>query len=451
MELSRDLNNRLRVLLVEAEWTQEHLARQVNRVAAESGVVLSLDRRSVSHWLSGRRPRPPVPDLVAEAFSRRLGRTLTGRDTGLVDGGSGQLGFGDGDVSAELSEVAALHRPRGVGSAGVYSAAALMAPAWDAVRGARACPPQEAAGRLTADDAVCAEQMVRVFADCDDAFGGGRSRSALASYLAQDLGPRLRAQGESRVRGRLLAAGVQLAYLCGFMCFDDGKHGAAQRYYRITLRLAAERGDPAGYAIALRAMSVQAGALGHHREAADLASAAIGTGALTGMRRAFLLGQVAVATAGDGDRAGALTALSAAERVVERAGSSGGEAMGGYHASSLAHQRAAVMTLLGDRPGAIEALAESIRDRPVHERRSRALTLAKMAELELLCGHLDAATQTWHRFLDDYPQLTSARADAAAARMRAMVRPHSRNRSVAALLARVPARGRAGGGPRPRG
>src|SRR5262245_20587125 len=90
-------NRWLRGLLAEAGWTEDFLARQVNAVAAESGVVLRLDRRSVTHWLAGRRPRSPVPELIAEAFSRGLRRPVGLADTGLGGPAAAPAGRGERD------------------------------------------------------------------------------------------------------------------------------------------------------------------------------------------------------------------------------------------------------------------------------------------------------------------------------------------------------------------
>jgi hypothetical protein len=67
-------NEALRALLAEVSWSGAELARQVNGVAAESGLAPLYDRRAVSFWLAGRRPRAPVPELVAEAMPHSRGR-----------------------------------------------------------------------------------------------------------------------------------------------------------------------------------------------------------------------------------------------------------------------------------------------------------------------------------------------------------------------------------------
>jgi len=458
MTRSQAPNRALRGLLAETGWTEDFLARQVNAVAAESGVAMWLDRRSVAHWLAGRRPRPPVPELIAEAFSRGLRRPVSLGDIGLGSPATGP----PRDVVAALTRLAQFDDGRRqMLSATAYSLAGLAVPGWgQAVSRLSAGPAGLSAGpaaytaagvpgerRLDARQVAAAEQMTRVFSDADTAFGGGRARAALSAYLACDIAPRLLVPGPPALRRRLLSAATQLTYLTAFMCFDDERHGLAQRYYRASLELAAENNDPAAYAVTLRGLSVQARLLGHHRHAVQLAETAAGIArrATEPARQAFFLGQVAVAAAADGNRHGALTAISAAERRLEQAWSpatpspagQGNPAMGGYHPASLAHQQATVRELLGDREGAITALAESIRHRPPHERRSRAITHARLAELHLDQGHLDQAITAWHAFLDDYPYLTSGRATTARKILRSRLQPRRADPAVRQLLARA--------------
>jgi tetratricopeptide (TPR) repeat protein len=477
-------NGMLRGLLAEAGWTEDFLARQVNAVAAESGVVLRLDRRSVTHWLAGRRPRSPVPELLAEALSRRLRRPVSLADMGLggpvadlagrakEDQGprsgaaadrqsqaDGKTSILPPDVVSVLIGLAQFDEDRRrMRSAAAYRLSALAVPGWTQAT-ARHWPVMQAASgplpwgsascaqRLEPGQVATAEQLARVFSDIDDSFGGGRARAELSCYLAFDIAPRLRAAGTPALRRRLFSAATQLVYLTAFMCFDDECHGLAQRYYRAALKLAAENNDPASYAVTLRGLSVQARSLGHHQHSVELAEAAarISRTATSPARQAFFLGQVAVAAAAAGNRHRALATISAAERRLDQACSQAvpgpaaqdNPAMGRYHPAALAHQQAAVQALLGDRRGAITALTEAVRYRPPLERRSRALINARLAELYLDQGHLDQAVTIWHAFLDDYPLLTCGRATAAANVLRSRLQPQRANSAVRQLLART--------------
>ncbi|MFB7637070.1 hypothetical protein ACFC0M_39835, partial [Streptomyces sp. NPDC056149] len=89
MSPSRRPNKNLRALLAEARWTQAAMARTVNALAAEIDLDLNYDRTAVAHWLSGTRPAPPVPELIAEALARRLGRAVSPAAAGLSGEPSG--------------------------------------------------------------------------------------------------------------------------------------------------------------------------------------------------------------------------------------------------------------------------------------------------------------------------------------------------------------------------
>jgi tetratricopeptide (TPR) repeat protein len=434
----RQPNQALRDLLAEAGWSGATLARQANVVAGEIGLTLALDRRSVSHWLGGRRPRSPVPELVAEALSRRLGRPVTVADTqlgGAADDRRSAALHGVPDLETELKSLAG-HAD----ADSVFSLAALGIPTWADLRQTSRQISRTPVGKLTAGQVQAVEQMIMVFCDIDSLVGGGRARMALAAYLAHDVSLRLKASASPALRGRMLTAATKLAYRCGFVCFDEQAHGLAQRYYRTALDLAAEAGDAGAYAIVLRTLSVQAHALGHHHHAYQLAEVAAATGRrLPPRRRAFLVGQVAVTAAAEGDRTSALSAMSAAERDLERAATPppNTAVFGDYNRAALAHQQAAVRVALGDRRGAIDDLRTSIRLRPAGERRSRAVITARLAELQLAHGHIEEAAATWRAFLDDYPYLDSGRATFALKTMRSLLRPYHTSPIVRLILDRA--------------
>lgn len=87
----------------------------------------------------------------------------------------------------------------------------------------------------------------------------------------------------------------------------------------------------------------------------------------------------------------------------------GAEPTGGCDVAALARQQAAVRAQLGDCDGAIRALTVSVRHRPAGERRSRAITLARLAELQLDTAAVETARGTGQRFLQDYPHPRSRR------------------------------------------
>jgi tetratricopeptide (TPR) repeat protein len=448
MGVRRIPNHRLRELLIESGWTCEALAKAVNAVGAEAHSQLAYQRSSVAHWLSGMRPRPPVPEFVAEALSRRLGRRIAVSDTGLC-GANGEsedfLGWWTAEPADELDELAATGDS--AARASVYRVADLLVPRrFPLTPGGLLSASQRPVGRIGRPEVQAARSMLPLFSDGDSAFGGRYGRSALAAYLGRTIAPWLRARATPPVRRDLLVVGAHLAYLCGFMNFDEWFHGVAQRYYLMSLRMAAEAGDALSYALGLRALSVQARMLGHRRHAVELADGAVRIGLRTAppQTRAFLLGQLAVAHAAMGERREAVKHLAATERHLDGA-SAERPLLGAYHRGSFAHQQATVAACLGDRRGAAKALAVAIRRRPRGERRSRAIMLARLAEIQAADGQIESACRTWTEFLADYPHIQSARADAALVNLKALTQPHRHNPAVRqlghAVAALTPARG----------
>ncbi|MFD9407696.1 hypothetical protein ACFWBN_11855 [Streptomyces sp. NPDC059989] len=433
----REPNGRLRTLLTDARWSGQDFARAVNGVAAETGLTLRYDRTSVSHWLAGTRPPAHVVALAAEALSRRTGRRVSPADTGLTRPAGtrvrdrtgaeprGADGLAPGEAEALLGEIP------------VYSSAWRPPGGPPPPGGAGAAAPS-AGGRIGADHVAAAEAVLPVFRNTDMMFGSGLARPALTRYLATTLAPWLRAAAAPAVRHRLLGCAARLAYTAGFLCFDSNQQGVAQAYYRAALRLGQEAGDPQCWAPVLRAMSVQAHALGHRKQAWELAEAAAReAGRLPSLQAAFVTGQLAVAEAGCGDRRAAVAHLAEAQRLLER---SDGQraAIGDYHHAALAHQEAEALAALGDVRGAIAALGTSLRHRAGGERRARAITTARLAELHLGQGHVERACGVWHELLDLVPQLDSARVEEAVRRLRGRLQPVRGHRAARTLLARLP-------------
>ncbi|MEV6946758.1 hypothetical protein AB0N07_33285 [Streptomyces sp. NPDC051172] len=441
MRSPRTPNQALRLLLSEAGWSGAQLARQVNSLGAERGTPLHYDRTTVAHWLAGSRPRPPVPALVAEALSRRLGRPVLLQDAGLLD--TRQPGHGAGAPSGEGSAVDHLDRilqdtdRRRLALVGAYSLAALaMAsplPAAGEGRPAALSPPSPVGPAHVAS----ARQLLTVCSRSDNVFGAGSVREPLRHYLSTTLLPWLRSDIKPAVRRDLFTVAAQLTYLCAFAHFDMNHQAAAQRLYLTSVELAHEAGDTISCALALRGLSVQAHELGHLTQADQLAEHAVQTGARHAPphQQAFLLGQLAVTQAARGDRRHTRH-LIAAEQCLEKS-ADGASAVGAFHTGSLALQRATVAKNQGDHPTAARALALSLRHRPADERRSRALSLAELAQTQLASGHLEHACRTWHEFLDILPGIRSARADDRLRALIAALRPNAANPSAAALLARA--------------
>ncbi|MCH5677181.1 regulator [Streptomyces gilvus] len=308
----RTPNRQLAALIAEAGFSNAGLARRVDQLGLEHGLDLRYDKTSVTRWLRGQQPRGTTPALIAEVFTRRLGRRLTAQDLGLdacapvyaglefagtpeeaVDIVSG-LWRKDSGSHAELRKIA-------------FTPAGLVVPSRDWLigrpddkvaraeqpvrippQGRPAVPRQRGHGdrgpgqRVTGGDINALRSVGELFRTLDDMYGGGHARQALVRYLEHECEPMLRGTYGEQTGRKLFAAAADLTRLAGWTSYDIAAHGLAQRYFVQALRLAQAAGDRAYGSYVLVTMSRQAVYLGHGREAVQLARVAqqgVGTNA----------------------------------------------------------------------------------------------------------------------------------------------------------------------------
>ncbi|MGW4907566.1 regulator [Streptomyces sp. NPDC004270] len=319
----RTPNRQLAALIAEAGFSNAGLARRVDQLGLEHGLDLRYDKTSVTRWLRGQQPRGTTPALIAEVFTRRLGRRLTAQDLGLdacapvyaglefaatpeeaVDIVSG-LWRKDSGSHAELRKIA--FTPAGlvvpsrdwlIGRADDRVARGETAPPAAArvpaqIRPAAAkqpAPPGRSRGqaergpgqRVTGGDIAALRSVGELFRTLDDTYGGGHARQALVRYLEHECEPMLRGTYGEQTGRKLFAAAADLTRLAGWTSYDIAAHGLAQRYFVQSLRLAQAAGDRSYGSYVLVTMSRQAVYLGHGREAVQLARVAqqgVGTNA----------------------------------------------------------------------------------------------------------------------------------------------------------------------------
>ncbi|MFI6338193.1 regulator [Streptomyces sp. NPDC050535] len=301
----RTPNRQLAALIAEAGFSNAGLARRVDQLGLEHGLDLRYDKTSVTRWLRGQQPRGTTPALIAEVFTRRLGRRLSAQDLGLdacapvyaglefagspeeaVDIVSG-LWRKDAGSHAELRKIA--FTPAGlvvpsrdwlIGKADDRVSRGDPAPGRVPAQGRSAVPRQRNQAergpgqKVSGGDIAALRSVGELFRTLDHAYGGGHARQALVRYLEHEAEPMLRgAYGEQTGR-RLFAATADLTRLAGWTSYDIAAHGLAQRYFVQALRLSQAAGDRGYGSYVLMTMSRQAVYLGHGREAVQLARVA---------------------------------------------------------------------------------------------------------------------------------------------------------------------------------
>lgn len=299
-------NRQLAALIAEAGFSNAGLARRVDQLGLEHGLDLRYDKTSVTRWLRGQQPRGTTPALIAEVFTRRLGRRLSAQDLGLdacapvyaglefaatpeeaVDIASG-LWRKDSGSHAELRKIA--FTPAGlvvpsrdwlIGRADerVGRGADPLATARVPVQGRGPVPRQRQIDRgpgqrVTSGDIAALRSVSELFRTLDQTYGGGHARQALVRYLEHEAEPLLRGTYGETTGRRLFSAAADLTRLAGWTSYDIAAHGLAQRYFVQALRLAQAAGDRPYGSYVLVTMSRQAVYLGHGREAVQLARVA---------------------------------------------------------------------------------------------------------------------------------------------------------------------------------
>ncbi|MFD5032751.1 regulator [Streptomyces sp. NPDC058220] len=301
----RSPNRQLAALIAEAGFSNAGLARRVDQLGLEHGLDLRYDKTSVTRWLRGQQPRGTTPALIAEVFTRRLGRRLSAQDLGLDACAPVYAGLEFASTPEEAVDIVAGLWRKDSGSHAelrkiAFTPAGLVVPSRDWLIG-RAdervghpdLAPQTGARvpvqvrtpapgvprprterttgqKVTAGDVSALRSVGDLFRTLDHAYGGGHARQALVRYLEHEAEPMLRGRYGEATGRRLFAVAADLTRLAGWTSYDIAAHGLAQRYFVQALRLAQASGDRAYGSYVLVTMSRQAVYLGHGREAVQL-------------------------------------------------------------------------------------------------------------------------------------------------------------------------------------
>ncbi|HET8661281.1 MAG TPA: hypothetical protein VFM55_20070 [Micromonosporaceae bacterium] len=334
-------NHHLNAVLVEAGYGRAHgtFARQVNLRGRDHGPVLQYDAASVYWWLRGRRPDDPVPQVIAEVLSRRLGRSVAVAELGF-DARGAQTGLGltfAADLDDARTTVAGLWRHQ-VARHSFLTAAPFVSTATAEAGWRWHFDPRDPDAshrgdhRVTLADIETLRACQQQFLDLDRRHGGGQFRTLLAEWLHREVLPILHGTYTDRVGRQLLAAVAELTGQVAFMSYDIGEHGLAQRYFIQALRLAKAAEHTAFGAHILANMSTQAVYLRQPGEAVRLARAAVNGGRSRAdssvMARLHTAEACAHATAGDARSCGA--ALRRAEKAAAKTGGSDQPLWAGY-------------------------------------------------------------------------------------------------------------------------
>ncbi|WP_030617683.1 hypothetical protein [Streptomyces sclerotialus] len=435
MAAPREPNARLRETIEAIGCTYEALAKDVRRIAAENGEIVNTNKSGVSHWVNGiRRPSGRIPQYVAEALSRRAGRTITPADIGLAAAETSALGDADPVIAATELGRADVERRHFLAVATFTTAGVAMPLGYDHEATSRMLRARTATTAVGAEDVDVVRQITAAFSAADERLGGGHGLTTVTAYLADTAAPMLRARFPSEdVRRAAFGAVAELAYLAGWKHHDLGQEGAAQRYYQVGYQLACEA-DPHGHAAwMMRALAHQALSLKQPHHCVDLVEGALarGLGHVDGQTEALIHITHARAYAAVGDKAPAARALLAAEDALLRDDrpQPSFSLVSGPAAGTVASHTARTLTDLTDHPGTeLQHRAALTRWDPIKYKRVHALTYADLGDSLAAQARADEAVAAWTQALTLMNGMTSDRTRKAISSIRSTLAIYQRRK-----------------------
>lgn len=202
-----------------------------------------------------------------------------------------------------------------------YTSTALAAPTRDWLIASLDAIDADRGSRIGAEQVEDIRTMFGLFQEMDVIGGGGEHvRRTVAQYLSDHVMPMIHDQHSEPVQRTLYEVASEQTYLAGWMAFDCGRNGLAQRYLTQSLRLAQASGSRVLGAHVLAGLSDQATQLGHPYEGLNLAKAGQhglrGTHAPAALTDLYVL--QARAHAAMRDPEACAQAIDAAERAYDR-------------------------------------------------------------------------------------------------------------------------------------
>ncbi|MFI6783345.1 hypothetical protein [Micromonospora sp. NPDC050276] len=430
-------------LLLAAGYGNAHaaFARQLNHAGRNEG-AWRYDAASVYWWLRGRRPGEHVQAAMAETLARKLGRSV----------GVMELGFGatesigecayptsiDGAIDKAEQIWTRLAKHLNQQASGTFDSGKAM----EAALGWRYDLPDGSTSRngrqqVTSTDVQSLYALADHFTDLDRRHGSGspHTRAVMADFLVRQVAPMLRGTYTDAVGRDLMRAAATLSGQLAYMSYDAGEHATAQHHVTLGLRLAKAAGDRLYGAHLLANLATQAVFLGHAREAARLAEAAIdGAGQAPAAVIARLHATAATAYAQSGERRACQIALIRAENALDRTGDDPGPRWVGYF--SPAHLAGAALRCLSD----LRLYKPALRHAPdaltlnSQNLRTRALHTALIALTHARGGETDAACNWSRRLARQTDGIRSARVQQRVRELTAALSPKQTSSQVAEVL-----------------
>jgi hypothetical protein len=436
-------NTALAALINAAGCSHAGLARRINALGASRGLRLGYDKTAVSHWLSGTQPRPAIRYLISDALSEKLDRPVTLAELGFVEPEAPSCVTNGLIFQAEVEPT--IDTLMGLAQMDIdrrallklvpFMGSALIAPQRDWLLNIIELPAQRSASLSPDEPAAALYAMGRVFDEMDNRFGGGHARLALLSYLRDHVAEQLHRSLPDEQRRNLFSAAAQLTATAGWMTYDSGDLGLAQRYMIQGLRLGSEGGDRDISGQIFAGLSHLATHAGSPSEALNLARVGIATAAGTrsqlGLMR--LHAMKARAHAALGDKRAAARAISDAELALDRSRDSDDvpDSVRFLDPPYLAAETAACLLEMKDYQNAARFASQAAGGtNQLGRRHTISLAVLASAQLEPANPQVEAAVTIAGRALQGLGKISSHRSISALNDFRRRLAPYHTERAV---------------------
>jgi hypothetical protein len=325
METARSRNEVLAACLEELGWSPKTLARKLNGAFGPGTVADS----APYHWRDANRtPRAPIPTLAAHVLSQSLGREIPAAE--LWPGTS----TGPGPFSSAAAGLSAPWSRNGLVAvienwliSGLTDRRQFLALSGTALLslisgflddGSVIRTASVPAGRIGEPVVDQVEHNLPLLQQLDDDHGGVRHLAYVGAQF-RSVGLVVKEQHFSEAaRIRLIRALAEIGQLAGWMAFDAGNHGLAQRYFSTALRAAHDVDDQLLGAHILADMSFQAASRGDASTAVRLADRARDASKHSAIVHASVMSRASFAHASAGNADEAQRAHATARESIER-------------------------------------------------------------------------------------------------------------------------------------
>ncbi|GAA2470376.1 sporulation protein [Streptomyces mauvecolor] len=406
--------------------SHKSLAHRVNQLAHQAGIATGYSHTSVANWCRrGMTPKPPVPRLLAQAISERLGRPVSLSEIGMGEAETidASVGLDFPRDPADAVRVAttfwsSVNRRDFLNQASSgFAVSAFTVPVtrW-LVSPADATADHQGGGQVGRADLDELREAADHARHWDSKYGGGNwQANSVTDCLEHRAAPLLGGTFSDDVGRELFSVTAELSRLAGWTAFDVGQHDAAQRHFIQALRLARAGGDVQLGCYVLTTMAMQSLMRGFASEAVDMAQGAFerAKGQATPRVLAFTKLIEARAHARENNARAASRALAASEDLLGRARADSGDEPGWidfYHHARLAADATEVFRDLRN-PKASLAWDKQATAMPTGVfTRSVGMRLAIVGTAHLQARDLDHGLELGNRSVDILARVQSTRA-----------------------------------------